>query len=342
MDWKDDEGWAPLHKACMEGNTDIVKLLIKHKANLNLRDGNGDTPLCVAAYVGFMGIVHALVEAGADITIYGDKHKTAAEQATEWKHELVANYLTTEAPRVQAGDADAIERAKKWWQGWPLYDACKKGNAMEAKRLIKEGAPIGWRGPNGWTPLHMASANDKKDVVVLLIESKADLDVADSVGNTPLIWATCDNHIQIVITLVQAGADTTVRGERNRTAAELAKVRKYDAVFQYLTTDAPLVQAQLKARVDTKKWKVSGQVRKTRFVYKTMLARSASLADANEIKPLFDVESNRYFSMKWILGEEQLWRTSRNFSTGVHPSIGEMKMEKLRCTWLPLMAKRTS
>ena len=75
-------------------------LLLKNKCNLNITDKDGDTPLILAALNNNMDTVRALVEGGCDITIRGDKNKTAAERAKEEGHHVIAEYLTNEA-RVQ-------------------------------------------------------------------------------------------------------------------------------------------------------------------------------------------------------------------------------------------------
>ena len=41
----DSVGHTPLHRAAMKGNLDAAKLLISYKANLDLRDVSGCTPL---------------------------------------------------------------------------------------------------------------------------------------------------------------------------------------------------------------------------------------------------------------------------------------------------------
>ena len=76
-------------------------LLLTNQCNPNVTSKKGDTPLIFAAYYNKMDIVRALVEAGCDITIRGDKNKTAAEWAKEQGYPAIAEYLTNEAPSVQ-------------------------------------------------------------------------------------------------------------------------------------------------------------------------------------------------------------------------------------------------
>ena len=77
----------------MFGNTDIVMLLIEGKANLNVPNLVGDTPLILAATANEMTAVRALKEAGADLTIMGDDNKTAAEKAQQKGNNAIVEYL---------------------------------------------------------------------------------------------------------------------------------------------------------------------------------------------------------------------------------------------------------
>ena len=72
-------------------------LLLEIKCNLNATDKFEDTPLILTASNDKMDTVRALVEAGCDITIRGEKNKTAAEWAKEKGRHAIAEYLTNEA-----------------------------------------------------------------------------------------------------------------------------------------------------------------------------------------------------------------------------------------------------
>lgn len=66
-----DSGYTVLMLACHYGViTDIVKLLIKHGANIDIKDNYGRTALIEACdYGGHTGIAALLLEHGADVNI---------------------------------------------------------------------------------------------------------------------------------------------------------------------------------------------------------------------------------------------------------------------------------
>ena len=118
-----------------------------------------------------------------------------------------------------------------------LYEACWGGKTAEAKRLIAGGAQVDWQDEHGWAPLHVASANDHTEIVMLLLENKCNLNATDKYGNTALIYAAKCNNMDTVRALVEAGCDITIRCNKNKTAAEWAKKKGHHAIAEYLTNE---------------------------------------------------------------------------------------------------------
>ena len=124
-----------------------------------------------------------------------------------------------------------------------LWDACDDGKTAEAKRLIAGGAPVDWQTGDGNAPLHTASRHGHTEIVILLLENKCNMNVTNEYGDTPLIYAAYFNNMDTVRALVEAGCDITIRGDKNKTAAESANRGKGTGpIAEYLTNEAPRVQ----------------------------------------------------------------------------------------------------
>ena len=103
VNWQNDAGKSLLNFACRNtctSSTNMVVLLIEHKANVNSNEWNdfglpGEnhvSPLISATYKDYLPTVRALVEAGADITYrYGTY--TSADSARFLGHHTKAEYL---------------------------------------------------------------------------------------------------------------------------------------------------------------------------------------------------------------------------------------------------------
>ena len=49
LDFKDKNGCAALHLACLSGHLDTVKILVENKAKLDFPDDRGNSPLHIVA-----------------------------------------------------------------------------------------------------------------------------------------------------------------------------------------------------------------------------------------------------------------------------------------------------
>lgn len=90
-------GYSALGQAAAAGATDIMRVLLKHGANVNARQVCGQTPLYCAASSGHLDAVRLLVNAGADIeakTMYGNgiQDESAIDAA---KTVEIRNYLVS-------------------------------------------------------------------------------------------------------------------------------------------------------------------------------------------------------------------------------------------------------
>jgi ankyrin repeat protein len=68
-----------LHWACDRGYLDIVQLLVKRKAKLDIQDSEGNTPLHFASMTGHREIYCYLIEQGSDPHLRNKEGESAIE-----------------------------------------------------------------------------------------------------------------------------------------------------------------------------------------------------------------------------------------------------------------------
>jgi ankyrin repeat protein len=78
---------APIQSATARGHRKIVKMLLDHSADPNIREQGGYTPLHAAAQNGDDEMIRVLLFGGADLSIASNNGKTALDLAMEAGHE---------------------------------------------------------------------------------------------------------------------------------------------------------------------------------------------------------------------------------------------------------------
>ncbi|RZI47293.1 ankyrin repeat domain-containing protein [Rickettsiales endosymbiont of Peranema trichophorum] len=81
----DHVGYTPLHNAVYRGALDIIEVLIKHRANVNLMSENSGAPLHIAVQ-GDSDTTLLLLEAGADVNILNCAELPPLDIAIEHRH----------------------------------------------------------------------------------------------------------------------------------------------------------------------------------------------------------------------------------------------------------------
>src|SRR6056300_1340121 len=160
----DNYGQTPLIIASYEGHMDIVKLLLAKGADINQVDVDGESALHAASDAGHDDIVKFLMAKGADVNKADNEGRTHLWIATRNGHVSTVRELL-KSKNVQVDKAD-----KKGWT--PLMIASQFGSPLCARALLKAGANVNKTKPDGVTALHVASFNDKVDVVKELLAAK--------------------------------------------------------------------------------------------------------------------------------------------------------------------------
>lgn len=151
-----------LQAACEAGKLDIVELLLKHNANPDLGAGPQTCPLIAAATRGEDEIVELLVNAKADVNVFG-----GSEVGTPLT--VGAAFLKKESLELllKAGAGIDLKEADG---DTALIAAARRGDKDCVQFLLEEGADIMISNNNGENAIQCAAANvDAEDVECLTI-----------------------------------------------------------------------------------------------------------------------------------------------------------------------------
>ena len=138
--------------------------------------------------------------------------KAAADQDVAKIH-----YFRTQGANPDGVDATGISL---------LQHAANNGRMQAAAALIEAGASLNQNnGPSHWTALHYAAYRNNAAMAQLLLDAKADPNVATPDGERPLHTAAHAGDLDVIKALVKAGADIFAKDARNHTAMDIATIR---------------------------------------------------------------------------------------------------------------------
>jgi ankyrin repeat protein len=195
--------YGGLHAAAAKGDIAAIERLIAARADLNVRDGHGRTPLHVAAFARQYAVARALLAAGADANALERQRYDIVTIAA------VANNVEM-LKLVLAGGASA-KNVTSPYAGTALIAAAHLGHAEVVKTLIAAKAPLDHVNNLGWTALIEAvilgdGGRNHIETVRALTQAGAKLELGDRQGTTPLARAKRRGYSEIAAILERAGA----------------------------------------------------------------------------------------------------------------------------------------
>ncbi len=181
-------------------------------------DGKGMTALMHAAHQGMVDICRKLFQAGADSAVLDSQGRgahsfiSAKSGAGQELYALFKEYASTKdaiprsAPAAmpqQANDTITQEDCPADWT--PAMKAVFRENGAEIRKISR--GDLNRAGPEGLTPLHIATIHGKKRVLSELINRKGiDLNAQDAQGRTALYHCVERNDEQGVMKLLEKKA----------------------------------------------------------------------------------------------------------------------------------------
>ncbi|XP_026551364.1 NF-kappa-B inhibitor epsilon [Pseudonaja textilis] len=184
------------------------------------------TPLHLSVYLEQFEVVKALILKGVNTALQDRNGNTALHLACEQQSlECVKLLLPLKKPISEMKTRKTLQDLQlQNWQGLTcLHISTLKGNLQLMALLVQNGADINIQdGTSGKTPLHLAVENHDEMAVRHLLRLGAQVDSQMYNGCTPLHLAVGRNNAAIAAILCHSGADTLLRNMENETAQDLA------------------------------------------------------------------------------------------------------------------------
>lgn len=169
-----------LFRWCNYSSKDIVSQLISREVNINATDERGDTPLQRYVSSGKLDMVRLLLEHGADPNLRNNEGKAPIHTVCNWggadpaKVQLLLEYgADVNAKTLEDGTT-------------PLHYASCLGNGAIVRLLMKHGADPNAQDIYGYTALHKVKRINTLKTFKLLLYYRLDISLQDNTGKTPM------------------------------------------------------------------------------------------------------------------------------------------------------------
>jgi ankyrin repeat protein len=180
--------------------SDVLRLLLNHGADVNARDVEGNTTLIRASDGrGRLDVVRQMLEHGADVNAKNNSGKTALMGASFHGRLDIVKELLEHGADVNAKDSEG-RSALVFTYSEAHYWLHSDGHHAVVKELLDKGADINVKDKYGKTLLMQISVLDNyKDVMVILSEKCADVNVGALLGETKRTSASDGKEVEAII-----------------------------------------------------------------------------------------------------------------------------------------------
>ena len=253
IDCRDKRGWSALIHASFNGWKHAVEFLLEHGATVSLSTNEGWNALVVAYAYGHSEIVELLQAHGAkfgdyfakgallqayknrDLTItkrllgldvstdfqYDSKDSLLARAARDSEWTFVKEFLAAGGnPNSKIGNKLPV-----------ISHAINQGEIEVVKLLIEKGASVNLSDGTA-CPIHYACRRNRADIVQILLDNGACLEVKDDDGDTPLLTAVRMEFYTLATFLIGKGANPEQSNKNGKRA--LYYCEEYSDIWKLL------------------------------------------------------------------------------------------------------------
>jgi ankyrin repeat protein len=231
INYADDRGNTALHKSASGTRLDILKLIIETKADPNLRNSQGLTPLQIVIQGrGWFDAANLLLKAGADVNQVSYKGTSLLDSLITLRHLKLIKIFIDRGAKVNTADK---------FGETPLHKAVKTGDIKIVEMLLETGANLHAHDNDGWTAMSLAIRISNLDLVHYFLDKGVDPNYKGYKNWTYAHDAVKNKNLEILKVLEEAGADLlAVTTDRDSLLHLAVEVTSYKIVYYLLMRGA--------------------------------------------------------------------------------------------------------
>jgi len=201
------DGETPLHQAVINGDNEMITLLLAHKASIEAPDSDGYTPLALAAARNKTRSLKLLISRGANL-----------------ESQIPGGYT----PLFIAVGSGKLASAKA------LVDAGAKCDVVEGPQHFTLLMAIATQRPPERRIIQVMQGVGPTELAQQLVQGKADVNAASTSGVTALMIAAAHDNAPVIGVLMRAGARMDAKSQEGQTALDIAKQNGNDSATRTL------------------------------------------------------------------------------------------------------------
>ncbi|KAJ6010996.1 ankyrin [Penicillium sp. IBT 35674x] len=180
---------TPLTMACRMGSEELVRILLKHDADVNISDPDKWWPLHSACRYYTVTIVEIVLQKSSDVNVKIPDGWTPLHSAARYGETDMVKSILERNPECHLRRLDTVTCCHSLWQ-----PGCEENPNIHAKDF------------EGWTPLHTAARMSKPGVLSMILEKKPDINATDCDDWTALHLTLCTKLLDIAKPRTEQGS----------------------------------------------------------------------------------------------------------------------------------------
>ncbi|XP_033637376.1 unconventional myosin-XVI-like isoform X1 [Asterias rubens] len=205
-----ESGVTVLHQCCLDDNLAAAEILVSRGANVNAQDDDWWSPLHASCACDYSEITQLLLNNHADVTLLDIDGNVPLDHATEGSEAR----LVMEQYMEQVGmDYSTLKGVKHREADRMLSDV---------KEFLLTGGNVNTANDRNTSLLHIAAANNYREVAKYLLDRNAEIDIMDDELMTPLHIAARFGHTKMVKLLTRRNANPKIANINEETPQDIA------------------------------------------------------------------------------------------------------------------------